>query len=75
MSGGRMAIPRFLQSAMYSVILSGKDSTEVIARRLEEAQRECSLAGRYAYNIVNDDVERAALEFAAIMDKERAKRK
>ena len=53
----------------------GKDSSEVIARRLEEAKRECSLAGRYAYNIVNDDVERAAGEFAAIIDKERAKRK
>ena len=53
----------------------GKDSPEVIARRLEEAKRECALADRYAYNIVNDDVERAAGEFAAIIDKERAKRR
>ena len=51
----------------------GKDSPEVIARRLEEARRECLLADRYAYNIVNDDVERAAGEFSAIIDKERAK--
>ena len=52
----------------------GKDNPEVIARRLEEAKRECLLADRYAYNIVNDDVERAAGEFGAIIDKERAKR-
>ena len=53
----------------------GKDRPEVIARRLEEARRECALADLYAYNIVNDDIERAAGEFAAIIDKERAKRK
>ena len=52
----------------------GQDGSEVIARRLDEAKRECLLADRYAYNIVNDDVERAALEFAAIIDKEREKR-
>ena len=52
----------------------GKDRPEVIARRLEEARRECLLADRYAYNIVNDDVERAVGEFGAIIDKERAKR-
>ena len=52
----------------------GKDRPEVIARRLEEARRECLLADRYAYNIVNDDVERAAGEFITIIDKERAKR-
>ena len=52
----------------------GKDSPEVIARRLKEAKRECRLSGRYAYSIVNDDIERAAGEFAAIIAKERAKR-
>ena len=53
----------------------GKDRPEVIARRLEEAKRECSLSSRYAYNIVNDDIERAAAELSAIIDQERAKRK
>ena len=53
----------------------GKDSPDVIARRLEEAKRECSLADRYAYNIVNDDVARAAGEFIALIDKEREKRR
>ena len=53
----------------------GKDHPEAIARRLEEAKRECALAGRYTYNIVNDDVERAAGELGAIIDSERAKRK
>ena len=46
----------------------GKDSPEVIKNRLKVAEYECSLAGKYDYVIVNDDVERAAQEFLDIIE-------
>lgn len=46
----------------------GKDSPEVIKNRLKVAEYECSLAGKYDYVIVNDDVERAAQEFLEIIE-------
>lgn len=53
----------------------GKDAPEVIRNRLEVARYECSLAEKYDHIIVNDDVQRAAEEFLATVDKEKINRK
>lgn len=50
------------------LVLRGKDSMEVIAQRLETARVECGYAERFDHIIVNDDIERAVDEFAAIID-------
>ena len=55
------------------LVSRGKDAPEVIRHRLEVAKHECSLAERYDYIIVNDNVERAANEFIAAVDKEKNK--
>ena len=48
------------------------DDEEQLARRLETARREEALADRFDAVVVNDDVERAAGEVAAILDARRA---
>ena len=55
------------------LILRGKDTMEVIKNRLLTARRECAVADRFDYIIVNDDVERAVGEFSSIIDKEKNK--
>ena len=55
------------------LILRGKDSMEVIKKRLETARRECAVADKFDYIIVNDDVLRAVSEFSSIIDKEKNK--
>jgi guanylate kinase len=45
----------------------GTESEEVIRRRLEEARREISCAGRYRYQVINDDVDRAVREICDIL--------
>ena len=55
------------------LVLRGKDSAEVIKRRLEVARAECAEAGKYDYRIVNDEVERAVNEFNSIIESERRK--
>ena len=44
----------------------GQDAIEVIERRMANAQREMADAGRYAYQIINGDVEAAYLAFRSI---------
>lgn len=51
------------------LILRGKDSMDVIRDRLETARKECLAAEKFDYTIVNDDIQRAVDEFAAIIDK------
>ncbi|MDE5843200.1 MAG: guanylate kinase [Muribaculaceae bacterium] len=45
----------------------GTDSDETIARRLGKAEYELSFAERYDKRVVNDDIERASEEVAAII--------
>jgi len=46
------------------------ESEEAIRRRLARARRELDLADRYRYQVVNDDVERAAQEICHILTRE-----
>jgi guanylate kinase len=45
----------------------GTDSEETIQRRLKNAAREIEQAGLFRFKIVNDDLQRAVEEFAAII--------
>lgn len=45
----------------------GTESEEVIRRRLESAEEELKFADRYDYQIVNDDLDQAVQEIAAIL--------
>lgn len=49
----------------------GKDSPEVIEKRLEGAINEIKLIGEYDYYIVNDDLDKAVTEALFIIDAER----
>lgn len=49
----------------------GTDADEVIARRLEEAERELAQWQNYDYLVINDDVERAVGDLEAIVAAER----
>jgi len=46
----------------------------VMSVRLANAREELAAAGRYEYLVVNDDIDRAAAELAAIVTAERARR-
>lgn len=46
------------------------ESEEAIQRRLARARQELDLADRYRYEVVNDDVERAAQEICNILTRE-----
>jgi guanylate kinase len=48
----------------------GTETEEVIQRRLREAQRELGLADRYRYQVVNDDLDRAAEQICDILTQE-----
>ena len=66
-------LPPSFEALEKRLILRGKDSPEVIKRRLEVARRECLEAEKYDYRIVNDEIERAVSEFDGVIEKERRK--
>ncbi len=45
----------------------GTESEDSLARRLEVARRELDAAGRYRYQVINDDVEQAVQEICDIL--------
>ncbi len=45
----------------------GTDDEATILKRLANARREIALADRYDYQILNDDLDRAVNELAAIL--------
>ncbi|NTU60513.1 MAG: guanylate kinase, partial [Deltaproteobacteria bacterium] len=51
----------------------GLDDPEVIERRIANARGEVAGAARYRYLVLNDDLERAAVELAAIVRAERCR--
>lgn len=51
----------------------GTDAPEVIARRLEEADRELACWNRYDYLLINDDVERTVDDLEAIVRAEQVR--
>ncbi len=51
----------------------GTEGTDSLNERLQNAATELAFSARYDYSVVNDEVERAAMEIAAIIRKEREK--
>jgi guanylate kinase len=51
----------------------GKDSEEVIRRRIDNAREELEHAGEFKYAIINKDFDTARQELAAILRKERTR--
>jgi guanylate kinase len=47
----------------------GTDSEAAVRRRLEEAERELAAAGRYQYQVVNDDLDHAVREICGILNR------
>ena len=54
------------------LLTRGQDTPEQVERRLAAAAEEERQAGRFDAVVVNDDVDRAAAEVAAILDRRRA---
>ncbi len=48
----------------------GTESEDAVARRLEVARRELDRADRYRFRVVNDEVDRAAGEICAFLDRQ-----
>ncbi|MGN1002286.1 MAG: guanylate kinase [Oscillospiraceae bacterium] len=61
-------LPPSFEELEKRLVLRGKDSREVIDRRLETARAECGYAEKFDRVIVNDELERAVDEFAAAID-------
>ena len=57
------------------LIKRAQDAASVVAKRMAEASREMSHWAEYDYVIINDDVETATAEIAAILTAERLRRK
>jgi guanylate kinase len=45
----------------------GTESEPAIQRRLEEARRELAMVDRYAYQVINDDLDAAVAEMRRIL--------
>jgi guanylate kinase len=49
----------------------GTETEEALQRRLGHAKKELAAAGRYKYQVINDDVDRAVREICDILTRER----
>lgn len=52
----------------------GQDSEEIIASRMEQAQKECSHFQEFDYIVINDDFEQALTDLTTIVNNQRLKR-
>ena len=66
-------IPPSMEELRRRLVARGTDSERAIEARLIRARQEYAEADFYDYIIVNDDAERAAKEFSAIITAERCK--
>ena len=67
----RARAPRSLEARLRA---RGTDDEATIRRRLANARREIALADRYDHQIINDDLDRAVDELAAILTRHRLRR-
>ncbi len=65
-------LPPSLEELERRLTLRGRDSAEIIAARMQKAQREISHYQEYDYVIVNDDFDLALLQLRSIIIAERA---
>ena len=62
--------PPNLSALEERIRLRGLDSEESIKIRMENSRKELTEAGKFPYQIVNDDIERATIELIDIIRKE-----
>jgi guanylate kinase len=72
-NGGHEAAFLFIQPPSFAVLEArlrgrGTDAADVIERRLRTAKSEIEQSDLFDYRIVNDDLERAAAEFVALIE-------
>lgn len=67
-------LPPSLKELRHRLITRGKDSAEVIARRMQTALSEISHWEDYDYVLINDDLDRCFLDLKTIIRAERLKR-
>ena len=70
---GIFILPPSLDALKTRLTNRGQDSEEVIARRMAKAEEEIVHAVEYDYVIINDDFDRAALDFRSVVRAERVK--
>ena len=63
--------PPSLEELKRRLISRGKDTSEVVERRLRQAREEMARCGEYQYGLVNEDLEEAAKVLEAIVIAER----
>ncbi|MGK0619491.1 guanylate kinase [Meiothermus cerbereus] len=64
-------IPPSLSELRRRLLVRGTDSLSKIAKRLQRAQEEIRMADRFKYVLVNDQLDKAVSDFAAIIQAER----
>jgi guanylate kinase len=64
-------IPPSLSELRRRLLVRGTDSLSKIAKRLERAKEEIRMADRFKYVLVNDQLDKAVSDFAAIIQAER----
>ncbi|WP_027878332.1 guanylate kinase [Meiothermus cerbereus] len=64
-------IPPSLSELRRRLLVRGTDSLSKIAKRLERAEEEIRMADRFKYVLVNDQLDKAVSDFAAIIQAER----
>ena len=62
-------MPPSLEELERRLVTRGTDSMDVIRGRLQQAQEEFKLREQFDFTVVNDEVERAAAEISALIDK------
>jgi guanylate kinase len=67
-------LPPSLETLRERLVARGTDSSEELAVRLRNAPEELSQYATFDYVIVNDQIDRAAAQLAAIVSAERARR-
>jgi len=64
-------IPPSLSELRRRLLVRGTDSLSKIAKRLERAEEEIRMVDRFKYVLVNDQLDKAVSDFAAIIQAER----
>ncbi|MDT7919773.1 MAG: guanylate kinase [Meiothermus sp.] len=64
-------VPPSLSELRRRLLVRGTDSLSKIAKRLERAEEEIRMADRFKYVLVNDQLDKAVSDFAAIIQAER----
>ncbi len=66
-------LPPSMQELRSRLVGRGTETADVVEARLKTAEREFKYIEKYNYIVLNDDIDKAAERFSAIMDAERCR--